>query len=406
MSQSQDSPLFITCIKKYLGRTYALLRTMSSEADLPRSQSRPFLELAQSLRKNSQDSSQIVRKISESVADGDLDHPEGLSILTVKVDALLAYIQNLALLCVHRLSGHSLGEETGSQYVKNLVKLRLRLEKMRPMEARLKYQVEKLLQTLTAVEREASSGAAHEDKQTDVEEDVDMLSFRPNPESLVSAQVGRSDVTDEETGEPSPAVGGVYRPPKVAPVVYDPDAHVSRNARKKERQVSRNTALLADLTAGMSTNPYETSVGGVGGDGAIGTSGSSRARALRRMQEFEEENYKRLALNKKEAKKRRRDEQDVALGGLGLSSHGGHRLSGGIEEEFGDLLRGSERDARRRARGDERDAYNALQKRAKRPTAMSQAKQHADTSDHLGASAASTHKFKKALRKHKQKSRV
>ena len=147
MSHSQDSPLFITCIKKYLGRTYALLRTMSSEADLPRSQSRPFLELAQSLRKNSQDSSQIARKISESVADGDLDHPEGLSILTVKVDALLAYIQNLALLCVHRLSGHSLGEETGSQYVKNLVKLRLRLEKMRPMEARLKYQVEKLLQT-------------------------------------------------------------------------------------------------------------------------------------------------------------------------------------------------------------------------------------------------------------------
>ena len=96
---------------------------MSSEADLPRSQSRPFLELAQGLRKNSQDSSQIVRKISESVADGDLDHPEGLSILTVKVDALLAYIQNLALLCVQRLSGHSLGEETGSQYVKNLVKL-------------------------------------------------------------------------------------------------------------------------------------------------------------------------------------------------------------------------------------------------------------------------------------------
>lgn len=379
---------------------------MSSDADLPRSQSRPFMELAQNVRKNSQESSQIVRKILGSVADGDLDHPEGLTLLTVKVDALLAYIQNLALLCVQRLSGHSLSEETGSQCVKNLVKLRLRLEKMRPMEARLKYQVEKLLQTVAAVEREAAHGVAHNDTQEDVEDDVDMLSFRPNPERLVPAQVGRSAETDEETGEPSAAGGGIYRPPKVAPVVYDPDAHVSRNARKKERQVSRNTALLADLTAGMSTNPYETSVGGVGGDGAIGTSGSSRARALRRMQEFEEDNYKRLSLNKKEAKKRRRDEQDVALGGLGLSSHGGHRLSGGIEEEFGDLLRGSERDARRRERGDERDAYHALQKRAKRPTVMPQAKHHAATSDHLGSGPASTHKFKKAMRKHKQKSRV
>lgn len=379
---------------------------MSSETDLPRSQSRPFMELAQNLRKNSQDSSYIGRKILASVADGDMDYPEGLSLLTVKVDALLAYIQNLALLCVQRLSGHSLSEGTGSQYVKNLVKLRLRLEKMRPMEARLKYQVEKLLQTVAAVEREATHGVAHDDTQENVEDDLDMLSFRPNPESLVPAQVGRSDATNEETGDTSAGSGGVYRPPKVAPVIYDPDAHVSRNARKKERQVSRNTALLADLTAGMSTNPYETSVGGVGGDGAIGTSGSSRARALRRMQEFEEDNYKRLSLNKKEAKKRRRDEQDVALGGLGLSSHGGHRLSGGIEEEFGDLLRGSERDARRRERGDERDAYHVLQKRAKRPNAMAQAKQHAATSDHLGAGSASTHKFKKAMRKHKQKSRA
>lgn len=376
---------------------------MSEAGDLPHTQSRAFTDLLRNLSKNSQDCAQIVQKVSKSVAEGDFDHPNGLSLLTAKVDGLLAYIHNLALLCAQRLSGHSFSQDPSSTYVQNLVKLRLRLEKMRPMEARLKYQVEKLLQTVAALEREAARGLTAPEENDEAEEDVDMLAFRPNPESLAPAQVSQQDAGD---GSGEAASGsGVYRPPKMAPMVYDPDAHVSRKLRNKERQPSRNTALLADLSAGLSTNPYETSVGGVGGDLAIGTAGSARARALRRMQEFEEDNYKRLSLNKKEAKKRRRDEQDVALGGLGLSSRG-DRLRGGMEEEFGDLLRGSERDARRRERGDERDAYRALQNRAKRPSAATQAKRHADTSGNLDDGAASTHKFKKAMRKHKQKTRM
>ena len=53
------------------------------------------------------------------------------------------------------------------------------------------------------------------------------------------------------------------------------------------------------------------------------------------MQEFEEENYKRLSMSKKDAKRRRRDEQDVALGGLGLSAHKDKfpgQLSGGQQQ--------------------------------------------------------------------------
>ena len=94
----------------------------------------------------------------------------------------------------------------------------------------------------------------------------------------------------------------------------------------------------------------------------------------------------------------------MALGGLGLSGRG-NRLSGGVEEEFGDLLRGSERDARRRERGDDRDAYHALQKRAKRPTVTAQAKQHADMHTSLASGSGSARQFKKAMRKQRQKTR-
>ncbi|WFD23285.1 hypothetical protein MEQU1_001974 [Malassezia equina] len=364
-------------------------------------------ELVKDLRGNVKDVVALTEKLGDAVGTGDYDHPEGLSLLTVKVDALLAYIHHVALLGVQRLSGKSYEEDPAKKYIQNLVKLRLCLEKLRPMETRLRYQVEKLLQSVAAEEKHAiqeddknvKSGMDEGDDEED--EELDKLAFRPNPNAMAAAvKPAESQAADEEEEE-----AGVYRPPKLAPMMYDPDAHVSRKQRNKDRQPSRNAALLADLSAGMSSNPYETSVAGVGGGHAVGTAGSSRARALRRMQEFEEDNYKRLSLSKKDAKRRRRDEQDVALGGLGLSSHG-NRIGGGVEEEFGDLLRGSERDERRRQRGDERDAYYLLQKRAKLPSTLSRAKEHTQAAGDLGEGRASTHKFKKAMRNHKRKSRT
>ncbi|WFC96595.1 hypothetical protein MBRA1_003256 [Malassezia brasiliensis] len=332
-----------------------------------------------------------IDKLKDSSENNQLEFPDGLSLLTVKVDALLAYLHHMALLCAHRVSGKSLTDEVGTEYVERLVKLRLVLEKMRPMETRIKYQVEKLLQAASAA-----------DKALPEDDEIDPLAFRPNPEALASAGAAprRTDDAEDEEEEES----ATYKPPKVAPVLYDPDARPSRNARNRERQPSRNAALLADLTAGMSTNPYETSTAGVGG-GAVGTAGSSRARALKRMQEFEEENYKRLSMSKKDAKRRRRDEQDVALGGLGLSAHK-DRIGGGIEEEFGDLLRGSERDARRRERGE--GAYDLLAKRAaKAPPSAARPARRSDAGrgDELVSGSASAHRFKKAMRSQRRKTR-
>lgn len=377
-----------------------------SSTEVTSAQVNAFTELSSELLSSVKESLGLVNKLQQAAEDGELEHPDGLSLLTVKVDALLSYIHHCVLLGIHRLSGRSLGSDPGASFVQTLVKLRLYLEKMRPMEARLKYQMEKLLQAVATEEREVARGTAQVGEtgaEEEDDDDIDPLAFRPNPEGLASAgtRTAAKGAAEEEDG------ADVYRPPKMAPVMYDPDARLSRRAKNKDRQPSRNAALLADLSAGMSANPYETSVGGVGGGMALGSSGSSRARALRRMETFEEDNYKRLSLSKKDAKRRRRDEQDVALGGLGLSSHG-NRIGGGVEEEFGDLLRGADRDARRRARGEDRDAYHLLAKRSKPVSALAKAQKHTSTASgqNLDAGgAAATHKFKKAMRQHKRQSR-
>ncbi|WFD00515.1 hypothetical protein MYAM1_003264 [Malassezia yamatoensis] len=333
-----------------------------------------------------------VDKLKDMSDKGEMDFPDGISLWTVKVDALLAYLHHMTLLCAHRLSRKSLADEQGGEYVERLVRLRLVLEKMRPMETRIKYQVEKLLQAATAAEKTADIQG----------EDLDLLTFRPNPKAFSTTENRqRNDMQDQDEDDEESTT---YKPPKLAPVLYDPDARPSGKERNRERQPSRNTALLADLTLGMSSNPYETSTAGVGGGGVRNT-GSSRARALQRMQDFEEDNYKRLSMSKKDAKRRRRDEQDVALGGLGLSSHK-DRIGGGIEEEFGDLLRGRERDARHSARG--QGAYDLLEQRAaKQPSTAQRAQSRSQNQDAeaIVPGSASTRRFKKAMRSQRRKTR-
>lgn len=86
------------------------------------------------------------------------------------------------------------------------------------------------------------------------------------------------------------------------------------------------------------------------------------------MTEFEEENFTRLMMNKKEAQRRRQDEADLALGGTG-SSHR-RRRGRGLEDEFEDVLRSV---GRTRA-GGIGDGYEELRQKGKKADALSRSR--------------------------------
>ena len=80
--------------------------------------------------------------------------PDSLSLLDLKNELLLSYLQNLTFFIIYKLRNQKsepqsqLEEQIPSHndIVKNLATLRLYLEKgVRPLEARLKYQLDKLL---------------------------------------------------------------------------------------------------------------------------------------------------------------------------------------------------------------------------------------------------------------------
>lgn len=194
---------------------------------------------------------------------------------------------------------------------------------------------------------------------------LDPLAFRPNPQALMD---GGSDDEDEpvtnalDQDEPQAPTDGIYRPPKLAPMPYT-ESSGKRDKKERKRPVPHALASLAHLDP---SRPYAEGTSGLGAP-AAGSSelATSRMRELRRMTEFEEENFTRLVMRKQDAKQRRRDEADMALGGVPSVARGGRRR-GGLEDEFGDVLRSVGRSTRD-AKG---DGYEELRHRGRKEGAL------------------------------------
>ncbi|GAA5973357.1 hypothetical protein JCM11641_003089 [Rhodosporidiobolus odoratus] len=269
----------------------------------------------------------------------ELTYPSGISLLSLKNHLLLSYLHHLVALFTLKLSSRSLTAPESAEVVQQLVKLRVVLEKVSPLEQKLKYQVEKLVRKADQFEEEGAQG----------EEDVlnDPLAFRPNPANLVLDRTA-SDVEDEEEAEER---SGVYRPPRIAAMPY---TEAPAKGKKGKRENAMPSHLVSDISMSMSSaNPYGESTSGlsVSHDPSLQ---SGTARHLKRVEQYEMDNFTRMRMSKKDAKKRRAEEEEVAFGGLGAGK-GGKRRLGGFGAEFDDIL-GDHRGGEKRRDG----AYEAM----------------------------------------------
>ncbi|KAI0781363.1 hypothetical protein BD413DRAFT_608521 [Trametes elegans] len=311
-------------------------------------------------------------------ATSELDTREGISLLSLKHHMMLSYLQSLSLITARRAIGHSLEERThpagpfsskdrpargsgAGDRVDAAIEARVVLEKVKVLEGRMKYQIDKLVRI------------AEEGDSADKNIANDPLAFRPNPQALMDQDSGSED--EDEAG--GAARDGVYRPPKLAPVPYIETSQSKGKDRSRRAPVPTALANLAHLDP---SKPYMESTSGLGATPALA---SGRARELQRMTEFEEENFTRLVMKKKDARRRALDEADVALGGSGMVSGRRGRVPGiGLEDEFGDILKS----VGRSRSGVTGDGYEELRQRGKKEgvLARSRARSRDDAFEDLG----------------------
>jgi hypothetical protein len=200
----------------------------------------------------------------------DLPTDDGVSLIQIKLHSLLSYLQNLAYFVLIKIQGLDIDQEL----ISSLIEHRLVLEKIKPLELKIKYQIDKLMK---------SAVLKSDVPQNIVEEEVDPLLFKPNPESLQPQE----SVQVEESN--------VYKPPRIAPMPF-----TEKNVKFDKNKALRSR-ILTDLKDQYDDRPEEFSAGGTG-YGNRDITATKEDRTWNEREAFEEENFMRLNMTRADKK--------------------------------------------------------------------------------------------------------
>ncbi|XP_054849381.1 neuroguidin [Eublepharis macularius] len=254
------------------------------EADLPAA-----IHLLKSLQEQVVAVTHHVQSLAQKVRAGTYPTEKGLSFLEVKDQMLLLYLQDLSHLILEKTSGRSIA---GHPALLRLVETRTVLEKMRPIDQKLKYQVDKLVKA-------AVTGALGEN---------DPLRFKPNPSNLMSKL---SESEEEESGEAATdakssgkdtSKGGSrkYVPPRLVPVHYDEtEAEKEKKMLEQAKKRALSSSIIRELKEQYSDAPEEIREGRY-------THATRQSREDEHRTSYEENMMVRLNVTRKEKARQRR----------------------------------------------------------------------------------------------------
>ena len=239
---------------------------------------------------------------------------DGISLLDAKNELFLSYLQNLVFLITLKLRNLSDGSNTESlvdDVTKKLVELRVYVEKgVRPLEGKLKYQLDKLL--AAAADADVAKSAKHTPsvgKQLDVTDpdgeepapQISELSYRPNPAAFVRPSAPSRSSREEKEG--------VYRPPRITPTALPTSDRGADRKKRPRKSATVDDFIREELTDAPFAEP------------SIGAGSGLRGREREGDEERQAYEEQRLVRLPDEKKKRRRvggggEELDAGLGGL------------------------------------------------------------------------------------------
>ena len=246
----------------------------------------------------------LIQAINDKVTnwtDCGYDSADGLSFLELKNLLMLEYLGDLSFVMLKKSAGKSI---SGDAAVERIVENRTVLEKMRPLEKKLKYQIDKYIKI-------AESGEINKD---------DPLHFKPN----ISAMEESEDEEDQQDGE-NGDVGkeSKYVVPKHVPTICRDDMtqeEIEKEEGEKQRKKTLSKAIVEDLKRQYMDAPEEDF-------NHSDTLKTKHIAEMKERQRYEEEHYVRLPdLSKKEKHKRRKSMTTMGSLGDELTYFGGNNF--------------------------------------------------------------------------------
>lgn len=242
--------------------------------------------------------SSVMKQIHEEGALQD----DVVDYLEVKQQLLLSYCMNVLFYVYMKAQGKSVQNHP---VMKQLLKLRYAMEKMRPLDGKLKHQIDRLVSYSTSSSASSSSSGG-----------ATSGLLRPDPSSLLAAAAGggvskqqlsgrrsrqQQDADDSGDNDDDDAVG-IYEAPKRTAVPYkDSESQLDKKQQKleKHRNKLKRSELMDTLREEFGSAPETAASSGLG----------MRAGDLQKLQEeenerlqFEEDRFIRTTMSRKEKK--------------------------------------------------------------------------------------------------------
>lgn len=271
---------------------------------------------------------------------------DGISLLDVKNEILLSYVQNLVFLILLKLRGSKDNSDSSNlddSVREKLVELRLYLEKgARPLEEKLRFSIERFLRTAEDAQREEKEKQAQKDDDDDDDEDDDDDDDEDDEDSEantgkpslhkpgnMSAAPRFGALRDDVTARPAQrdnAPSGVYRPPKRERQVME-----TERKEKTDRRPNRSRTMDEFINSELSSAPLaEPSIGTTIVHGGRKTKTEAERADEAERREYEETNFVRLPQESKKDKAKKARQ----------SARAAHQFGG---EEWHDLGAGVDR---------------------------------------------------------------
>ncbi len=225
-------------------------------------------------------------KIKERISEEGFSTDKGVSFLEVKYHMLLQYCSYIMVYLLLKVQGKL---TKGHPVFAKLVYIRTVIEKLKPLDEKLKYQIDKLLQT--AMNAEAQSVT-----------DQQALNFKPNLDALISEDEEENSEGEDTAkgGSSSHQSTGVYRAPRLSATPYEVSEQNAAEREKKAAKLKRILAksqILREEQAEMSSRPM------------VVKDSMPEQEALERedreIRAHEEKNFTRLVMSKKDKQRRK-----------------------------------------------------------------------------------------------------
>lgn len=277
---------------------------------------------------------------------------DGISLLDVKNELLLSYLQNLVFLILLKLRQSKNGglrsqaeeRKLDDLVVKKLVELRLYLEKgARPLEDKLRYQIDKMLRAADDADRSARAAeeaAQAKGEESDADSDGDKEEGEEDDGGLKTIMGDKSALQQRSNlsnfVQPAGATGvgkstsasGVYKPPRIAPTSMP----TTERREKADRKQMKSATLDEFIADELSTAPVaQPSIGTTILQGGRKIKTATERRVEEERRDYEERNFVRLPTESKKDRAKR----SKAEGGRSRMSFGG--------EEWRDIGQGADR---------------------------------------------------------------